>query len=785
MSAQSHKFTEQAPESNLKRSALRTERLLRITEAIADAVTSEQIFEALVDRVSETIGASSAGLWLMDDDGTQARLVRAQGYEVSAQEQLAVLSMAVSPPMPVLDCMRTTTPVWIVSQAELVERYPALEPLVTKERAYRTSCLPLAANGRVLGGLAFTVEEERRESEEEREFLLLIGRYATQAIERLRLLNAEKKSRDVAYAAAARVGFLHHASRTFAESGLELDVRLHEVVSVLARTLDSCIQLSLLELDGTLQLTRVLHPDQDAQGLLAQITCQGARPLSVGKAVEIARGGESVLVPDVGDDDLVGLLPREYDEIWQRYPAYSMMGVALRARGRVLGTITATRTRKDEAYTQDDLRLLEELAERAAAAIENSRLYEESTSARLRAEQLYRFAESVVSAERVEEVFDAALVAIAASLGAERSAVLTFDERGVLKFRAHRNLSDEYRRAVEGHCPWYRDAEHPQPVLVPNALADPELASYKSVFEKERIGALAFIPLLSHGRLLGKFMVYHEHPHVFTDSEIDTARALANHLASVVARFHAVAKLEETIRYNELFAGVLAHDLRSPLGAIINAAQLLLLPREGEPALGGRETKPLTSILSGGRRMTAMIEQLLDFTRARSGGGLPVVPRASSLLDLGVQAVSEVELAHPEWTIESVTHGDLRGTWDADRLLQLLINLVTNAGQHGTPGAPVQVVLDGMNALQVRIEIHNAGSVPEPLRHQLFEPFRSMRHSSDRSRGLGLGLFIVREIARGHGGSVEVRPQTGESTTFVVHLPRHCARFMQGQRDLS
>jgi signal transduction histidine kinase len=253
----------------------------------------------------------------------------------------------------------------------------------------------------------------------------------------------------------------------------------------------------------------------------------------------------------------------------------------------------------------------------------------------------------------------------------------------------------------------------------------------------------------------------------------------------VVARFSAVAKLEETIRYNELFAGVLAHDLRSPLGAIINAAQLLLLPREGQPSPGIRETKPLTSILAGGRRMTAMIEQLLDFTRARSGGGLPVVPRASNLHDLGLQAVSEVELANPEWTIESVVHGDLRGTWDADRLLQLFINLLTNAGQHGTPGMPVQIRLDGMHADQVRIEIHNSGCVPEPLRHQLFEPFRSMRHSSDRSRGLGLGLFIVREIARGHGGSVEVRSMTESSTAFVVHLPRHCPQFMHSHRDLA
>ena len=83
-----------------------------------------------------------------------------------------------------------------------------------------------------------------------------------------------------------------------------------------------------------------------------------------------------------------------------------------------------------------------------------------------RAEQLYRFAQAVVAADRVEIVFDAALSALETAVGATRAAILTFDDEGVMRFRAWRNLSDTYRRAVEGHSPWSRDAVGPQPVLI-------------------------------------------------------------------------------------------------------------------------------------------------------------------------------------------------------------------------------------------------------------------------------------------------------------------------------
>lgn len=754
----------------------RAERLLRITEAIAGAITPEEVFEALVDRVSEALAASSAGLWLIDEEQHRAKLARSRGYSEPARQRIENLPLDLSPSLPALDCIHTGRPVWVESQAALFERYPHVAAVATPGRSYRIACLPLVANERVLGTLALTIEQAREESADEREFLLLTARYATQAIERLRLIDAERRSRAEAHAAAARLEVLGRVSRTFAESGLSLGVRLANVASELVRTLNSGINISLIERDGLLHLAAMRHPNPEAQALLEKLAPSAPLRLREGVTGTIAATGESVLLPVIDRDQLASRAPEPYRAFLESHPVYAMIGAALRVQGRVIGTVTATRCREGETYTQEDLRLFEELGERAAAAIENARLYEESVAARKRAEQLYRFAQAVVAAGRVEDVFEAAITAVELSLGANRSAVLTFDDDGVLRFRAWRNLTDGYRDAVERHSPWPRDADGSEPVLVSDTQNDAGLAPYRALFRGEGIGAIACMPLMSAGRLLGKFMVCYEQPHAFLESDADTARAIANHLASVIVRFSTLTKLEETIRYNELFAGVLAHDLRNPLGAMVMAAQLLLMRKEGETAIAEREKKPLSRIVASGERMNTMIEQLLDFTRTRSGGGIPIEPHEADLADLCDQAVAELELAHPEWRIQRAAAGDQRGAWDSARLLQVFSNLIANACQHGNPDVPVFVKLDGAAEHEVRIEVRNGGTIPESLLPHLFDPFRSIGHRRDHSRGLGLGLFIIREIVRGHGGSVDVTSTELEGTSFVIQLPRQTQR---------
>jgi signal transduction histidine kinase len=223
----------------------------------------------------------------------------------------------------------------------------------------------------------------------------------------------------------------------------------------------------------------------------------------------------------------------------------------------------------------------------------------------------------------------------------------------------------------------------------------------------------------------------------------------------------------ETLRLNEMFVAVLGHDLRTPLGAIITAAQLLDLH-------GGDElTRDIAArTLSSGRRMNRLIDDMLDFARARLAGGIPLA-RASADLGALVQRVAqEHQASFPDHGIEIECHGDLTGHWDADRLAQVVSNIIGNALQHGRKGEPVRVRLDGRSPDAVTCDVANAGAIDPALLPRVFDPFRGGRRQSGRHDGLGLGLYIAQQIVQAHEGRIAVDPGNRTHTVFSVTVPR-------------
>jgi signal transduction histidine kinase len=228
------------------------------------------------------------------------------------------------------------------------------------------------------------------------------------------------------------------------------------------------------------------------------------------------------------------------------------------------------------------------------------------------------------------------------------------------------------------------------------------------------------------------------------------------------------AAAQEALHYNEVFAGILAHDLRSPLNAILTTARVTLRRPESE-----HSAQPMRRIQSSGERMLRLIEQLLDFTRIRVGGGVELQPSAVDLLELFRSALAEVELAHPDWSVRLHAHGDLHGDWDKDRLNQVICNLVDNAVQHGAREGGLLVDLDGADPEHVQVHVHNQGCIAAANLARLFDPFRGARHRHDASAGLGLGLFIAQQIVHAHAGQIGVESSAANGTTVTVHLPRH------------
>lgn len=229
-------------------------------------------------------------------------------------------------------------------------------------------------------------------------------------------------------------------------------------------------------------------------------------------------------------------------------------------------------------------------------------------------------------------------------------------------------------------------------------------------------------------------------------------------------------QLAQALAFRERMIGILGHDLRNPLSAV-RALSTLLQRREDLPA-DAREG--LGEIARAGQRMLELIETLLDFTNSRFKGSLPIAPVPADLHAVCRGVVAEMRAAAPRRTIDLDLEGDGRGTWDPARIAQVVSNLVANALEHGAGEGPVRVSVGGGGA-DVVLEVRNEGPAIAPeLRAVIFEPFcRGVAHrGASGARGLGLGLYIVREIVGAHGGSIAVESSAERGTTFSVRLPR-------------
>ena len=221
----------------------------------------------------------------------------------------------------------------------------------------------------------------------------------------------------------------------------------------------------------------------------------------------------------------------------------------------------------------------------------------------------------------------------------------------------------------------------------------------------------------------------------------------------------------ETDRYRDQFVGILGHDLRSPLAAITAGAALLARAADDDP----RQARVASRILNSAQRMERMIADFLDLTRMRLGGTIPLKPGHTDLHQVCQEVVLEFQASHPDRVVHFESRGGVTGQWDADRLAQVVSNLVGNAIQHGA-NAPVTVVASGTDE-GVTLTVHNQGDpIPPHAQAKIFEPLA--RGSSEPTHNLGLGLFIARAIVIAHGGDICVHSGEQSGTTFEVTLPR-------------
>ena len=320
----------------------------------------------------------------------------------------------------------------------------------------------------------------------------------------------------------------------------------------------------------------------------------------------------------------------------------------------------------------------------------------------------------------------------------------------------------------------------------------------------EKLGLCSFlgVPLVARGKTVGALtFAMAESGRTFSRQDLAFGRSLADRAALAIENgrlfreveraraatsmrlteeTHRRQQAEEAARFAEMFIGMLGHDLRNPLNAVMMSARLLQRRGNGDP-------KTIERILSSTARMSTMVQQLLDLTRTRLAGGLGVEKREIDVAALVSEVVDEIRrgdlLRHsrpgvdpadinPRHIIEWHPPDSTRAEVDGERLAQLLSNLIGNAVEHGDPSRPVDVSLSaGEHMFEIRVHNYGMPIAPDLLR-VLFDPFHRTTVREKGSQGLGLGLFISQQIVLAHGGHIDVTSTAQEGTTFTVQMPR-------------
>jgi len=365
-----------------------------------------------------------------------------------------------------------------------------------------------------------------------------------------------------------------------------------------------------------------------------------------------------------------------------------------------------------------------------------------------RSQQLRKLTEvsrALTYAKSLEVVLDLAVTRAAELLEADQAVLMLANDDGLLTVRASHGLD-------KGTCERFQEPFH-----------ETLIARLQALFGRDAKEQFLGVPLVVGGAVTGLLAVGRPSTTDGLEEEEWLLSALADQAAVALEK----TRLDETAEFRERLIGIVSHDLRNPISAILMGASVLLEHDE----LSERATKIVARMQSSARRASRLIDDVLDFTQARLGGGIRVEKKPADLHAIVRHVVEELDAAQPDRLVHVLHAGDGRGRWDADRLAQVVANLVSNALKYGAPATLVNLETrdDGDG---VSLTVHNEGpAIPTDRLREIFDPMQRGSSEAPRAHSVGLGLYIVKHIVEGHGGNVTVS-SSANGTTFSVFLPR-------------
>ena len=525
-----------------------------------------------------------------------------------------------------------------------------------------------------------------------------------------------KQLNDASARERQRLSAINQLSHALLEAGASVDGILDKLAVALTATL--CDGCSILLLPGGFPPTSISRHRGEVDGeLLAAIG--------------------SVADPGVHAFEDAGHARRALPPAYHRYvERFGLRGLAILPfpiSDPVQGVVTITRDAAGVPFERDDVATLETCIEYAALAVETALRFDAERAAR---DQLRAVLEHLpIGIVATDAAGGVTLVnAAAAELvpGIERAANRA-EAFPLATWESHDGTPIAESDWIVGHALGAN-----QPTRAELLLTVPRAAP--------RAIVMFGVPLRdARGSVVGS---------VTAIEDVSAERAIA-------------VERERIAEFQHQMLGIVGHDLRNPLGAMVAGIALLDATLENTPAL-----QVVRRLESSTRRMTRIVEQLLDMTRARLGKGIPMELRDTELLPIVKATIDELTLAFPKTRFELVEAVEIEGRWDPDRLSQVFSNLMGNAAQYGPKEAPVTIRVaktPTVASITVTNAIRDKPIAPELL-SVLFDPYRRGRGSERNHTGLGLGLYIAHEIVQSHHGRIEVE-STEAGTSFHVLLP--------------
>ncbi|MCP3165796.1 GAF domain-containing protein [Myxococcus qinghaiensis] len=761
---------------------LRLSRFQAVTEAFGQTLTREEVAHVVLDLGLPAVDATAGMVHLTPEGGASAELIAAVGVPEGLLEPLRVLPRT-GEDLPGQDAVLAEAPVWLETLAAIQARYPRLAALMEEGPLRALALAPLFVEGRVFGTLAFGFEREKDFTALERTSIVGLSRQCGQALERARLYEREHTARLEAEALGARLSLLADASALVSGS-----LGWEETVSGVARLAlghfaDGCSVDSYDE--GVVRRLAVLHADPEKAQRVLELT---SFPLDSGQPSTLARvlaSGQSRMetrrtrVPSATGGE-------------PTWGTSALLLTPLVARQRTLGALTFVRDAERAPFNATDLSLAEELARRAALAMDNARLFraaraaeEESRRGAARLHVLVQVSQLIAEAGLdLPTVLDVLASKVSEALGGGCVLQLLAEDREQLELVAAHHPDPVARGVLEsslrmnparvGEGLSGRVVATGQTLFVPRLSAEELLGdpSPEGVTFLEHYGpqSLIIVPLGARGRVLGTLGVIREaRGREYTAEERALLESLAARAALAIEDARLYGAATQAVKARDELLSVAGHELKSPLNAL--QLQIHLLARMAKDAVAASGlAERAEKAARAGQRLGLLIDDLLDVSRI-SAGRLTLNREELDLAALTRELVSRMseELVRAGSEVLLLADEEVVGQWDKLRLEQVLVNLLSNAAKYGA-GRPVTVQVEQRGAVaELAVKDQGIGVALED-QERIFERFERSE-SAQHFKGLGLGLWITKRIVEAHGGGIRVQSQPGKGSTFTVELP--------------